>query len=64
MEAIANGEGSPLESGVSFKPAHGARLVLVGVIAAFIVLGTTIALKTPAYESADEPGHVENIQTW
>jgi 4-amino-4-deoxy-L-arabinose transferase-like glycosyltransferase len=33
------------------------------VIAIFVLLGTVIAVKTPAYESADEPGHVENIES-
>ena len=40
-----------------------ANIALIGVIAAFIVLGTVIAIKTPAYESADEPAHVQNIET-
>ncbi len=40
-----------------------AKLVLVGVIAGFVGLATVIAIKTPAYESADEPGHVQNIET-
>ena len=39
------------------------QLVLVGVILIFVALGTVIAVKTPAYESADEPWHVENIET-
>jgi hypothetical protein len=39
------------------------QLVLAGVILIFIALGTVIAVKTPAYEAADEPGHVENIET-
>ena len=39
------------------------RLVLIGVILVFVVLGTVIAIKTPAYESADEPSHVRNIET-
>ena len=29
----------------------------------FVFLGIVIAVKTPAYESSDEPGHVENIET-
>jgi 4-amino-4-deoxy-L-arabinose transferase-like glycosyltransferase len=33
------------------------------VIVAFVILGTVIACETPAYESADEPGHVQNIET-
>jgi 4-amino-4-deoxy-L-arabinose transferase-like glycosyltransferase len=40
-----------------------ARLFLIGVILVFIALGTVIAIKTPAYESSDEPGHVQNIET-
>jgi hypothetical protein len=39
-----------------------ASIALIGVIAAFIALGSFIAVKTPAYESADEPGHVQNIE--
>ena len=38
-------------------------VALAAVIVGFVVLGTVIAVKTPAYESADEPGHVENIET-
>ena len=38
-------------------------LGLLAVIAVFMSLATTIAVKTPAYESADEPGHVQNIET-
>jgi hypothetical protein len=33
------------------------------VILIFVALGSLIAIKTPAYESADEPGHVQNIET-
>ncbi len=33
------------------------------MVLVFVVLGTTIAIKTPAYESGDEPGHVLNIET-
>ncbi len=29
----------------------------------FVFLGIVIAVNTPAYESSDEPGHVENIET-
>lgn len=32
------------------------------MILTFIILGTVIAFKTPAYEGPDEPGHVENIE--
>ena len=39
------------------------QLALAAVMILFVVLGTFIAIETPAYESADEPGHVENIET-
>jgi dolichyl-phosphate-mannose-protein mannosyltransferase len=42
---------------------HQPAIALAGVIAVFVVLGVFIAVKTPAFESADEPGHVENIET-
>jgi hypothetical protein len=38
-------------------------LGLLAVIAVFVILATIIAVKTPAYESADETGHVQNIET-
>jgi hypothetical protein len=38
-------------------------VALAAVIVGFVILGTVVAVKTPAYESADEPGHVENIET-
>jgi 4-amino-4-deoxy-L-arabinose transferase-like glycosyltransferase len=34
-----------------------------GVVLLFIVLGTVTAIATPAWENADEPGHVQNIET-
>ena len=36
---------------------------LLLILAVFIALSAFIALKTPAYESADEPSHVQNIET-
>jgi 4-amino-4-deoxy-L-arabinose transferase-like glycosyltransferase len=39
------------------------QLVLFGVIAVFVALATVISVKTPAWESNDEPGHVQNIET-
>jgi 4-amino-4-deoxy-L-arabinose transferase-like glycosyltransferase len=33
------------------------------VLVVFIALSTLIAVKTPAWEANDEPGHVENIET-
>lgn len=40
-----------------------ANVALVGIMVAFIALASLIAFKTPAYESADEPSHVQNIET-
>ena len=37
--------------------------LLCGIIVVFVFLELIIAIKTPAYESADEPGHVQNIET-
>lgn len=39
------------------------KVALAAVIVVFVILGIVIAVRTPAYESADEPGHVENIET-
>ena len=36
---------------------------MLGIICAFLALGTVIVVKTPAWESSDEPGHVQNIET-
>jgi hypothetical protein len=38
-------------------------LALCAVIGIFVILGSVIAIKTPAYESSDEPGHARNIET-
>jgi hypothetical protein len=35
---------------------------LLGILAGFIALASFIALKTPAWESVDEPSHVQNIE--
>jgi hypothetical protein len=40
-----------------------AKAGLIGVIAVFVLLASVIALKTPAWESNDEPDHVQNIET-
>ncbi len=40
-----------------------AHFTLATIIVSFFALGTVIAIKTPAYESSDEPGHVENVET-
>ena len=61
--ANADGGTSSPRSGLRITSARGAKIALVGVIAVFIVLGTIIAFRTPAYESADEPSHVDNIET-
>ena len=43
-------------------PERKARVVLAAVLLGFVVAATVIAVKTPAYESADEPSHVRNIK--
>jgi len=37
--------------------------VLIIAIFLFVVLSAVIAIRTPAWESSDEPGHVQNIET-
>ena len=36
---------------------------LGAIILTFVALASFIAIRTPAYESADEPSHVQNIET-
>jgi len=38
-------------------------IALAVVIVVFLVLESVIAIRTPAYESADETGHVQNIES-
>jgi Dolichyl-phosphate-mannose-protein mannosyltransferase len=38
-------------------------VALALVLVVFVALATTIAVKTPAWESNDEPDHVQNIET-
>jgi hypothetical protein len=38
-------------------------IALIAVIAIFVTIATIIAVRTPAFEAADEPGHVQNIET-
>ena len=38
-------------------------MAMTAVLAIFLAVGTIIAVRTPAYEAADEPGHVQNIET-
>lgn len=38
-------------------------VALVGVLVVFVALASVVAVKTPAWESADEPSHVQNIET-
>lgn len=48
-------------------PGHTGRrapiVALLVVVAVFTTLAGVIAVDTPAWEAADEPGHVENIET-
>ena len=39
------------------------NIVLVLIIVSFVVAASVIALETPAWESSDEPSHVQNIET-
>jgi hypothetical protein len=38
-------------------------IALAAILAAFIALTSVIAIKTPAWEAADEPAHTANIET-
>jgi hypothetical protein len=38
-------------------------LAFGGVLLVFAVIASVVAIKTPAWESADEPGHVQNIES-
>ena len=40
-----------------------AKVALAVVITVFALISSVIAVKTPAWESNDEPGHVQNIET-
>jgi 4-amino-4-deoxy-L-arabinose transferase-like glycosyltransferase len=39
------------------------NLALGAIVIVFVVITSTIALQTPAWESPDEPSHVENVET-
>ena len=49
--------------GPTERSSRAPQLTLLAVLAVFVALSTLIAVKTPAWEAADEPGHVENIET-
>jgi 4-amino-4-deoxy-L-arabinose transferase-like glycosyltransferase len=40
----------------------GPTVALAAILVAFLALTSVIAIGTPAWESADEPGHVDNIE--
>jgi 4-amino-4-deoxy-L-arabinose transferase-like glycosyltransferase len=48
---------------MDYPRSHWPVITLLAILAGFIALGTVIAIKTPAWESGDEPSHVENIET-
>lgn len=51
------------QRGVLRRPSTIAPTVpLAAILAAFLALSSVIAIKTPAWENADEPGHVYNIE--
>jgi 4-amino-4-deoxy-L-arabinose transferase-like glycosyltransferase len=39
------------------------RVAVLGIVAIFAVLSSVVAVTTPAWEAADEPDHVQNIET-
>lgn len=41
----------------------GPQATLLAVVVLFVALASVVALETPAWESADEPGHVQNVET-
>ena len=49
-----------LGSGPSPKPV---RVSLLLIVLGFVAIATFVAVKTPSWEAADEPGHVLNIET-
>jgi Dolichyl-phosphate-mannose-protein mannosyltransferase len=46
-----------------FRGLVGPKVALGVIIGIFIALSTVVAFKTPAWESNDEPDHVQNIET-
>jgi hypothetical protein len=42
----------------------GPLLVLCVVVGLFVVMATVVALRTPAWEAADEPDHVQNVESF
>ena len=65
VDAIADSRDPPppLQTTTSHRSSRRAKIVMGIVTAVFGVLSTVIALRTPAWESNDEPGHVQNIET-
>jgi hypothetical protein len=63
MAAVVSQEPAVRVGGTGQKNHRYPLVALGAVILIFVVLGSTIAMKTPAYESADEPSHVQNIET-
>jgi hypothetical protein len=63
MEAEDSPESLPPTDAVARKSRWYPICALGAIILAFVALASLIAIRTPAYESADEPGHVQNIET-
>jgi hypothetical protein len=63
MEAEDSPESLPPADAVARKRRWYPICALGAIILAFVALASFIAIRTPAYESADEPGHVQNIET-
>jgi hypothetical protein len=73
LESSPNKVGLAVSTGPVAEPSMGGtprrpgspRQVWLGlafVLIVFVVLASTIAVKTPAWESNDEPDHVQNIE--
>jgi hypothetical protein len=61
----SHAEGAQRANGSTPSERRKARRVLValaGIIGVFVVLSAVVAVKTPAWESNDEPAHVKNIE--
>jgi hypothetical protein len=40
-----------------------ACIATIAVVALFVLLSSVVAVATPAWEAADEPDHVKNVET-
>lgn len=61
-QTVPNARPSSPRSARSSRAKRNATYALIGVLVVFTALATVISVKTPAFESADEPSHVQNIE--